>query len=126
MREYDKYNGLVVAYDFDNTVNDYHNAGDNYVEVIELIREAKVMGCYLIVFTAEVNTKKVKKFLKENNIPFDAINKNPPFRESKARKIYYNVLLDDRAGLRSAYEQLKAVFDRVKERKEAEEAKKKK
>lgn len=114
LNEYNLHKSLVVAYDLDNTVNDYHNKGHDYSEVIELIRECKEVGFHLIVFTAEEDTEKVKKILELNNIPFDSINENPPFWKSNARKIYYNILLDDRAGLNSAYEQLKEVLKRIK------------
>lgn len=125
MDEYDKHGGLVVAYDFDGTVHDFHKEGHNYIEIYELLRAAKEIGCYMIVFTAEEDLKKVKTHLKGNNLPFDAINENPPFWKSKARKIYYNILLDDRAGLRSAYWQLSSVIENVKHRKQKELAEKK-
>lgn len=114
LTEYKKYGSLTVAYDFDNTVYDYHNEGHDYSDVINLIRECKECGFYLIVFTGEENTNKVETFLNENDIPFDAINENPPFFKSTSRKIYSNILLDDRAGLYSAYWQLKNVINIIK------------
>ena len=104
--EYRKHNSLIVAYDFDNTVYDYHNEGHKYDELVELLRRLKSMGCYLIVFTSrsEVELDFVKTYLKSNNIPHDSVNENAPFAKFDGRKIYYNILLDDRAGLRSAYE----------------------
>lgn len=39
--EWKKYGSLVVAYDFDNTVYDYHKEGHSYEYVIQLLREAK-------------------------------------------------------------------------------------
>ena len=50
----------------------------------------------------------------ENYIPFDAINENPPFFKSKSRKIYYNELLDDRAGLRESFERLLKLYNEIK------------
>lgn len=112
--EYKKYGSLVIAYDFDNCVFDYHNKGHNYIEVIELLKEAKEINCYMIVFTAEKDLTKVKDFLSSNQLPFDSINENPPFFKSEARKIYFNLLLDDRAGLYSAYIQLKETINIIK------------
>jgi hypothetical protein len=114
IEEYNKHKSLVVAYDLDNTVKDYHQKGHDYSEVIELIKESKDFGFYLIVFTAEEDTEKVKMFLNENTIPYDAINENPPFWKSNARKIYYNILLDDRAGLSAAFNILKKVLEQIK------------
>jgi len=112
--EYKQHKSLVVAYDFDNCIYDYHNKGHNYAEVIELLRDAKSIGCHMIVFTAEENRPKVEGFLVDNKIPFDAINENPPFFKSGSRKIYFNILLDDRAGLKSAFHQLKEVINIIK------------
>ncbi|AHZ10082.1 hypothetical protein [Bacillus phage Hakuna] len=113
LREWDAYGRIVVAYDFDNTVYDYHQEGHDYSEVIELIHELHEAGAYLMVYTARPNTElyKVSNYLKENMIPFDSINKMPdflPFTENK--KLYYNILLDDRAGLKSAVNILRTVL----------------
>ena len=89
--EYKKYGSLVIAYDFDNCVYDYHSKGHNYIEVIELLKQAKEINCFMIVFTAEKDLEKVKTILNELQMPFDAINENPPFFKSDARKIYFNL-----------------------------------
>ena len=64
----------------------------------------------MIVFTANDDEDFVKKYCNENKIPFDAINENPPFFKFKSRKIYYNILVDDRAGLREAYDHLEKLI----------------
>lgn len=112
--DYEKHGTLYVAYDFDNTVYDFHAKGHDYSEVIDLLRECKALGFFLTVFTAEQDTDKVKDYLDWNAIPYDAINENVPFFNSEAKKIYFNILLDDRAGLRSAYDQLGTVVAIIK------------
>ena len=106
LREYKKYDSLVVAFDFDNTVYDFHQKGLNFTDVITLLQNLKKIGCYLIIFTANEDEDFVKKYCKDNQIPFDTINENPPFHQSKSRKIYYNILLDDRAGLHETFTHL--------------------
>lgn len=115
--EYEKYESLVVAFDFDNTVYDYHNAGIEFSEVISLLIDLKKIGCYMIVFTANEDEIFVKNYCKKMAIPFDVINENPPFHKSNSRKIYYNILLDDRAGLKEAYEHLKMLIHYINYRK---------
>lgn len=110
LKEYKAYDSLVVAFGFDNTVYDFHQVGLDFKDVITLLQKLKKIGCYLIVFTANEDENFVKRYCKENEIPFDAINKNPPFFKSKSRKIYYNILLDDRAGLREAYNHLEKLI----------------
>ncbi len=112
--EWHEKNGrLIVAYDFDNTVYDYHHKGHDYSEVVDLIRRAKQAGCYLIVFTGNEDSTLVRGFLDENSIPYDQINEQAPFVLTTARKIYYNLLLDDAAGLLSASAQLEAFLNLI-------------
>ncbi len=103
-REYQQYNALVVAFDFDNTVYDYHQKGLEFTQVIELLRQLKQIGCYLIIFTANDDYEFIKEYCTKSKIPYDSINQNPPFYQTQSPKIYYNALLDDRAGLRETYD----------------------
>lgn len=113
-REYKEHNSLVIAYDFDNTVYDCHGEGHTYTQVVELLRKLKAIGCYLIVFTANDDHMFIADYCTKNNIPFDAINENPSFFHSDARKVYYNMLLDDRAGLKQCYETLNRLLQTIK------------
>ncbi|MFD2330182.1 hypothetical protein ACFSR7_13115 [Cohnella sp. GCM10020058] len=115
--EWRKYGRLVVAYDYDNTVFDYHRAGLSFDDVPQLLRECRSLGAYLIVFTAcgKSQFPAITAYLQDNDIPFDAINEDPPFVPSSGgRKIYFNILLDDRAGLGSAYRCLQSALDIMK------------
>lgn len=114
-KEYNEYGCLVIAFDFDNTVYDFHNKGQNYENIIQLLRELDEINCYLICFTANSNISLIENYLLSNNIPFKSINQNPPFFKSDTRKIYYNALLDDRAGLSQVYQELKLLYTLIKE-----------
>jgi len=109
--EYEKYHTLIVAYDFGNTVFDYNNKGITFQNVVELLKVCKEIGCHLSVFTSDDDDsiQDVKNYLDENNIPYDSINEHPDSIKFKSKKIYYNILLDDRAGLPSAYRVLSRV-----------------
>ena len=104
--EYVEHNSLVIAFDFDDTVYDFHKKGRLYNDVIQLLKTLKSINCYLICWTGQQDLKFVSNYLSENNIPFDAINENPPFHKSISRKIYANAYLDDRAGLKQVFEEL--------------------
>ncbi|MCC6701938.1 MAG: hypothetical protein IT221_10470 [Fluviicola sp.] len=114
LSEYNAHGSLVVAFDFDDTVYDFHKKGRSYNQVIELLRDLKTINCYLICWTGQEDVHFVAQYLKENHIPFDAINENPPFRNATSRKIYANVFLDDRAGLFQVYEDLILLIEQVK------------
>ena len=107
LNEYNQYGSLVIAYDFDNTVYDFHRKGKYYTEVISLLQDLEKMGCTLICFTANEDETFIRSYCKENNIPLHGLNENPAFFKSDAKKIYYNALLDDRAGLIQVYSELK-------------------
>jgi hypothetical protein len=116
LKEYRQYGSVVVAFDFDNTVYDFHHKGETYQQIIELLRELKELNCYLICFTANQDTTIIIDYLIKNKIPYDSINENPPFFICDARKIYFNVLLDDRAGLMQTYQELKQLISTIKEK----------
>jgi hypothetical protein len=120
--EYEKYGSIVVAFDFDNTIYDFHKKGKTYDMVCSLIRRLKSIGCYMICFTANTDYDFVKKYMKDNWIPFDAINENPPFFKSNERKIYYNAFLDDRAGLLQVYTELDLLYSLIKKQQQNESA----
>lgn len=113
--EWKTHGNLIVAYDYDNTVFDYHKRGDKFEQVIALIRQVKKLGCTVIVFTScdESRFEDIRQFLKDNDIPCDGINENAKTIAFTGRKIYYNILLDDRAGLSASYNQLKEVAELV-------------
>lgn len=119
IKEWKQYKNLVIAYDFDNTVYDYHGEGHTYHDVIELLRNCKAYGATLVVFTANNEDKYpfIINYLKSNNIPYDYINETPRNIPVKSKnKIYYNILLDDRAGLSAAYKNLSmALYCMLKE-----------
>jgi hypothetical protein len=104
--EYIKYGTLVIAFDFDDTVYDFHKKGRTYCDVIQLLQKLKSINCYLICWTGQDDENFVRNYLNENNIPFDSFNENPPFHKSISRKIYANAYLDDRAGLKQVYDEL--------------------
>lgn len=115
LNEYNQYKSLVIAYDFDNTIYDFHKKGETYFDVIKLLQELKDSGCFMICFTANSDNEFVVNYLKDNDVPFDAINENPPFFKSNSRKIYFNALLDDRAGLVQVYSELKLLLTIIKQ-----------
>lgn len=96
----DKY---VIAFDYDNTVYDYHKRGEDYEEIISIIRLCKKIGCTLVLLTCrdmDTDYDEVYNYLSEMDIIPDYINKTPEWLQFRnSQKVYYNILLDDRSGL---------------------------
>jgi hypothetical protein len=105
VKEWEKYGKIIIAYDFDDTVYDFHKQGRKYEDIIALLKRCDNIGAHFIVFTCcgEDEYMKIKDYLYDNKIPFDRINENMDFVKFTGKKVYYNILLDDRAGLKSAY-----------------------
>lgn len=122
IKEIERYGKIVVAYDFDGTVHNFHGGNniDDYKKVIDLLRELNRYDvAEFVVYTCseENRYEYIERYLSENKIPFDYINDVPDelkVKLPKGKKMYYNILLDDRAGLKESYEILKEVLLYIK------------
>lgn len=103
IKDYEKHGNLFIAFDFDNTVFDYHNTGETFPKMEKLLRFLKKNKFKLILFTSNEGEKlnNIKLYCKQKGFEPDYCNENPLM---ETKKPYYNLLLDDRAGLSSAYE----------------------
>ncbi len=112
-KDYQQHKSIFVAYDYDNTVFDYHNQGISYEKIIKLLRVCKSLGFTLILFTGNEGEQLeiIKSDLIKRRIPYDLINENPLMN---TRKPYYNILLDDRAGLKEAFDNLKKLTNEIR------------
>jgi hydroxymethylpyrimidine pyrophosphatase-like HAD family hydrolase len=111
-----EHKSIIIAFDFDNTVFDYYNKGYTYNDVITLLQECKRLGAILILSTCRYDSsyKFMIDFLESVHVKPDYINESPPHIPYHSTKIYYNILLDDRAGLSSAYNMLNKVKQVIK------------
>jgi len=115
--EWVKHKSLIIAYDYDNTVFDYHNLGYEFSGLIKLLRECKKYGGKFIVYSCSPVDRygDMKSYLNSNDIPFDTINENIIELHGGNGKLFYNIFLDDRAGLKSAYSILYVALSVIKE-----------
>jgi hypothetical protein len=107
---------LMIAFDFDDTVFDFHKKRFTYTKVIALLKEAQEMGNTLILFTGNEgeNLEKAVAYCEELGLEVSYVNESPIMTEN--RKPFYNIFLDDRAGLSEAYNILKETIKRIKRR----------
>lgn len=111
LRQHKQFGKLIVAYDFDNSVYPFSCDVEMLKPVHELLRKAKDKGCELICFTSsDMGLDKITGFLHYNNIPCDGINESSVPNKGK---MYYNILLDDKAGLQEALQTLEIVLDLI-------------
>lgn len=120
LKEWKKHGKIIIAYDYDDTVFDFHNKGHSHAGVQSLLRQCKEVGAYFIVWTGakEDRYPEIIKHLIKQELPFDKINENMEFADFTGRKIFANIYLDDRGGLSSAYKVLQYAMMRMQEFKE--------
>ena len=115
--EYEKYGSPIVACDFDDILFDCHSLGHTFDQMSDLLLECNKLGLKFVIFTAPQKQRYsfIDKHVKSLGIHVDAINESiiTPHGED-TRKIYYNIFLDDRAGLSKAYEILSDVITIIK------------
>lgn len=116
--EYEKHGSLVIGFDFDGTVRDFHKEGYEFPKMRQLLRDLKGIGCKLVCWTAYKDHQEVMELLNEWEIPFDSINGNGIDLGYESRKPFFSALLDDRAGLKDVYSDLKRLLDHVKAKNE--------
>ena len=112
--EFEKHGKLIIAFDFDYTVHNYREE-DNYTyDVVSQLLRNWIPYSHLIVFSAspEERYDYIKNYLNEHDIPFDKINEDI-LERNYTRKIYYNIFLDDRAGLGETVEILSELLEEI-------------
>lgn len=110
LNEWQRYKEIVIAIDFDNTIYDYHHQGLEHDCIIDLIKKCQQVGCWIMIFTANDNNDSfIKEYCEGIGVRVDSINENAPFVPFSTKKPFYNILLDDRAGLKESYEILNSV-----------------
>lgn len=116
LKEYREHGKLIIAVDFDDTVFDFHSAGHRYDRVIALLKRCQALGFYIVLFTGSHPDKYAMQieYLILRGISIKHVNQNPiPLPFGNHGKMYYNCLLDDRAGLGHAYVILSSVVAEI-------------
>lgn len=116
IEDYRNHGKLIVAVDFDSTIYPYH-IDDDCFYVQDLVRRLRPYS-HIIIFTASPESRFdfIRQYCNDNNVPFDYINENiDAMKNKEGRKIYYNIILDDRGGLCECCVLLEAFLKKVEE-----------
>lgn len=111
--EFKKYGKLIFCVDYDDTIYDFHKKGRTYENVISLLHRWEKYS-EVIIFTGNGNDEynKIINYLDEHNIKYHGINCDASI-SFPGRKIYANVYIDDRAGLRQVYNELLTLIEKI-------------
>lgn len=112
--EYKKHGSLVIGFDFDGTVHDYHKKGETYNQVMKLLSDLKHIGCRIVCWTAYKDHNYVLKYFKDTGIECEEVNTDGITLPWKSRKPFFNYLLDDRSGLTQQFNELSLLVYLVK------------
>lgn len=110
LEEYEKH-GIIVACDFDSTIHDWHKIGFTYPKIIHLLQKCNKYNIKIVINTCNTNEQYVQDYCLANGIYIAGINVNLLDMFKDCKKVYANILLDDRAGLASAYLYLSYLID---------------
>lgn len=119
--QYKKYGKLIIAVDFDDTVFPY--SGDVDCGILrscqDCVRKANAQGHDVILFTCRDDQRIPSQYFHFNEMRYDYFNESPVKDiDTGLGKIYYNILLDDKAGLLESLSTLQQVLLTIEEMKE--------
>lgn len=121
MKQWELHGSLIIAVDFDDTIHNYSNNPKlDFKPLIDLLRECHAYNMKIVIYTArpKEDFPMIADFCKKANLPIAAINANLVTSTNNnvgtSGKIYYNLLLDDKAGLQQAYYILRMLYMRIK------------
>lgn len=115
--EYKHHGSLAIGVDFDNTLYDFHKKGYKYETVISLCVRAQALGMKIHIFTANPDHLLVQEHCAKKGIQIEGINTCGVKLGWESRKPFYSLLLDDRAGLISAVEDLERLVNVLEDEK---------
>ncbi len=119
--DYEKHQDLLIGFDFDDTVFDLHEQDINVKPIIDILIRAQNLGLTLCMWTAITDDWSLtykKHIIKGLGINPIYVNESPAMNHS--RKPHFNILLDDRAGLASAYTSLQNILTYIETKKSIE------
>lgn len=115
-KEWQKHPKLIVGVDFDDTFFDFHGTGNDHKRVIDVLKKCNQLGFHVVLWSASKPERFafMQEYTRSLGIVIASINENPiPLPFGNDKKIYYNILLDDRAGLGQALDTLEIVIGMI-------------
>lgn len=115
--EWKQHSKIIIAVDYDDTIFPYKNSNQEQCNrVLDIVKRAAEIGAYILMFTScnKERFKEIIQYCRERGLKLDSINRNPielPY--GKNSKPYYNILLDDRAGLEESLSILNEVMYKI-------------
>ncbi len=115
--EWKQHGKIIIACDYDDTISPWKLRGYDPKRTIEVLKQAKVTGAYIVIFTAcnPLRYEEIKNHCASIGLEIDSINETPidlPY--GKDKKIYANIFIDDRAGFNESLNILEFAMYRIR------------
>ena len=125
INEYIQHKNLIIGFDFDNTVFDCHLIGLDCTDVVKVLKDCSDLGFTMCLWTISstdtsgnsmsLTLEQKVKICRMQGIKVHYINSSPiQLGGSENKKQFFNILLDDRAGLESSLKCLRATVEYIK------------
>ena len=101
-KEWCLHGSIIIGVDFDDTIYDCHSNGFEFPHTVTTLKRAQQLGAQLCVWTANGDRELVQRTWDKLGLIYDCYNRSPIVFYKNQVKPYFNLLLDDRAGLSSA------------------------
>lgn len=107
IREWRQYGKIIIAVDYDSTIA-YWPTIENQEDIEETIKTLQVAnqtGAYIVINTAckPDRFENIQRHCEQVKLPINGINTPPiPTEFGNSTKLYANIFLDDRAGLKES------------------------
>ena len=113
LNTYKKYGKLIIAVDFDDTIRDYITGEINW-DICNLIKRW-VPHAEIIIWSCrtEEDYDFIWSVCAEAGFVPNRINEQSPISGYDSRKVFANVILDDKAGLKEVYNTLTELIDYI-------------
>lgn len=102
--EWIDHDNIIIGVDFDDTIKPWREDITDHSEVISLLKKAQASNGIIIIYTGSPESRyaEIKEYCNQIGIHISKINENVIIPFGDNRKIYCNIYLDDRSGLKEA------------------------
>jgi hypothetical protein len=108
---YEKHGKIIIGVDFDDTVFPFNKSVANINrcnEVVEIVRDLKPYSIICLWSVADAKSLVYKEHIMDlYGIKPDYVNDSPLNNWGDSKKVYFNIQLDDKAGLNETLQVLK-------------------
>lgn len=108
---YEKHGKIIIGVDFDDTVFPFNKSVANINrcnEVVEIVRDLKPYSIICLWSVADAQSLIYKEHIMDlYGIKPDYVNDSPLNKWGESKKVYFNIQLDDKAGLNETLQVLK-------------------